>query len=63
MNMMEGRMAWLADPVVFGDYSPRFRSIVSSYYNYNGLRSFSAAERASLKGSVDFIGLNFYSSQ
>jgi hypothetical protein len=32
-------------------------------FNYKGLLNFTAAQKAALNGSTDFMGLNFYSSQ
>ena len=46
-----------------GDYSARFKEIIKEFVGFKELTGFTAAEKASLKGSADFIGLNFYTSK
>jgi beta-glucosidase/6-phospho-beta-glucosidase/beta-galactosidase len=46
-----------------GDYSQRFKDIVRVAFGYKGLLNFTVAQKAALRGSSDFLGLNFYSSQ
>jgi beta-glucosidase/6-phospho-beta-glucosidase/beta-galactosidase len=48
---------WFGDPVHFGDYPAVMRSRLGSL-----LPQFSAEDRALLKGSIDFITLNYYTS-
>ena len=48
---------WLTDPVVFGEYPAIMRERLG-----NRLPSFTAEENALLKGSVDFLGLNHYTT-
>ena len=43
------------DPLVFGEYPAEMRSILGSQ-----LPRFSPKEKAILKGSLDFIGINHY---
>ncbi|GMY31724.1 beta-glucosidase 18-like [Fagus crenata] len=50
-------LAWMLDPLVFGDYPPEMRHILGS-----GLPRFSPEERKLLEGSLDFIGINHYST-
>ncbi|KZV23212.1 beta-glucosidase 18-like [Dorcoceras hygrometricum] len=50
-------VAWIFDPVVFGDYPPEMRR-----YHGNELPKFSSDEKALLRDSVDFIGINHYST-
>ncbi|KAF5930157.1 hypothetical protein HYC85_031030 [Camellia sinensis] len=50
-------LAWIFDPLVFGDYPPEMRR-----YQGNELPRFSAEERKFIKGSIDFIGINHYST-
>ncbi|XP_075488112.1 beta-glucosidase 18-like [Primulina tabacum] len=50
-------VAWILDPVVFGDYPPEMRR-----YHGNELPKFSSDERALLRDSIDFIGINHYST-
>ncbi|KAI8552639.1 hypothetical protein RHMOL_Rhmol06G0282200 [Rhododendron molle] len=50
-------VAWALDPLVFGDYPSEMRR-----YHEKELRSFSAEEKEYVKGSIDFIGLNHYST-
>ncbi|KAG5546300.1 hypothetical protein RHGRI_018465 [Rhododendron griersonianum] len=45
------------DPLIFGDYPPEMR-----HYHGNELPSFSPEEKEIIKGSIDFIGLNHYST-
>lgn len=45
------------DPIVNGDYPSSMRSLVG-----NRLPEFSEEESSMLKGSFDFIGLNYYTS-
>lgn len=47
----------MLDPLVFGDYPLEMRK-----YLGNELPRFSSIERDLIKGSIDFIGINHYSS-
>ncbi len=49
--------AWFTDPVVFGDYPKVMRERLGKR-----LPEFTAPEKAMLKGSSDFLGLNHYST-
>lgn len=49
--------AWLTDPFFFGDYPTEMRQRLG-----DRLPQFSNIERAELLGSVDFLGLNHYST-
>ncbi|XVF04154.1 hypothetical protein REPUB_Repub05bG0057700 [Reevesia pubescens] len=48
---------WAIDPLVFGDYPPEMRQ-----YHGSQLPRFSLEEAEYVKGSIDFIGLNHYST-
>ncbi|XAR68369.1 Beta-glucosidase [Bertholletia excelsa] len=50
-------VAWCIDPLVFGDYPPEMRR-----YLVNELPRFSPEETEYVKGSIDFIGVNHYST-
>ncbi|PSS06315.1 Beta-glucosidase [Actinidia chinensis var. chinensis] len=50
-------VAWTFDPLVFGDYPPEMR-----HYHGSELPRFSPEEREYIKGSIDFIGINHYST-
>ncbi|GMH42845.1 hypothetical protein BSKO_10764 [Bryopsis sp. KO-2023] len=50
-------LGWFADPIYLGDYPKEMRDLVGER-----LPQFSAEEKAMLKGSSDFFGLNHYSS-
>ena len=50
-------LGWYLDPMVFGDYPETLKSIVGSR-----LPNFTTQQSAMLKGSYDFIGLNYYST-
>jgi len=45
------------DPITYGDYPHTMRSLVGGR-----LPKFSAVQSAMLKGSYDFLGLNYYTS-
>ncbi|KAL1529113.1 hypothetical protein AB1Y20_000073 [Prymnesium parvum] len=51
-------LAWFADPIWLGDYPPSMRAKLG-----DRLPQFTAEEKALLKGSADFFGLNHYGSQ
>jgi len=51
-------LGWFADPQVFGDYP----EIMKSYITDNRLPKFTDEQKALLKGSCDFLGINHYSS-
>ncbi|MCF7838062.1 MAG: beta-glucosidase [Candidatus Marinimicrobia bacterium] len=55
---LEFFFGWFTDPVVFGDYPTIMRDRLGAR-----LPRFSPAERDLLKGSVDFLGLNHYTTQ
>ncbi|KAL0406829.1 UNVERIFIED_CONTAM: Beta-glucosidase 18 [Sesamum latifolium] len=48
-------VAWMLDPLVFGDYPPEMKR-----YHGSELPSFSSEERELLRDSIDFIGINHY---
>ncbi|KAK9756868.1 hypothetical protein RND81_01G126100 [Saponaria officinalis] len=48
---------WYMDPVTFGDYPPSMRSLVQGR-----LPKFTPEQSTLLKGSYDFLGLNYYTS-
>nr|XP_027065766.1 beta-glucosidase 12-like [Coffea arabica] len=48
---------WFMDPLVFGDYPSSMRTLVG-----DRLPKFTKEQSELLKGSYDFIGLNYYSS-
>ncbi|GMP65723.1 hypothetical protein CsSME_00026402 [Camellia sinensis var. sinensis] len=50
-------LAWVFDPLVCGDYPPEMR-----HYHGNKLPAFSPEEVNYIKGSIDFIGINHYST-
>tara|TARA_R100000027_G_scaffold2734_9_gene2740 strand:+ start:45409 stop:46782 length:1374 start_codon:yes stop_codon:yes gene_type:complete len=49
--------AWLTDPVIFGDYPAIMRERLG-----DRLPTFTQSQKALLKGSTDFIGLNHYTT-
>ncbi|XP_057418437.1 beta-glucosidase 40-like [Lotus japonicus] len=51
------QLGWFLDPLMFGDYPSSMRSRVGSR-----LPKFSPSESASLKGSIDFVGINHYTT-
>ncbi|CAJ1958384.1 unnamed protein product [Sphenostylis stenocarpa] len=54
---LEFFFGWYAHPVTYGDYPQSMRSLVGSR-----LPKFTPAESESLKGSYDFLGVNYYST-
>ncbi len=54
---LEFFLAWFADPIYLGDYPASMREYVA-----DRLPEFTDAERALVKGSSDFFGLNHYTT-
>ncbi|MCO5601905.1 hypothetical protein L7F22_056031 [Adiantum nelumboides] len=50
-------IGWFLDPLVFGSYPASMQLLVG-----DRLPSFTSAESTLLKGSLDFIGINYYST-
>ncbi|KAA8520275.1 hypothetical protein F0562_014531 [Nyssa sinensis] len=50
-------LGWFLHPMTYGDYPPSMRAIVG-----HRLPKFSEAQSKMLKGSIDFIGINYYTS-
>ncbi|XP_037495946.1 beta-glucosidase 12 [Jatropha curcas] len=48
---------WFMDPVTYGDYPHTLRSLVG-----NRLPKFTEKQSEMLKGSIDFLGLNYYTA-
>jgi beta-glucosidase/6-phospho-beta-glucosidase/beta-galactosidase len=48
---------WFMDPIVFGDYPGTMRKLVG-----DRLPKFTAEQSELVKGSYDFIGLNYYTT-
>ncbi|KAJ9139724.1 hypothetical protein P3X46_030431 [Hevea brasiliensis] len=48
---------WFMDPLIYGDYPHALRSLVG-----NRLPKFSEQEAKMVKGSIDFLGLNYYTA-
>lgn len=55
---LEYMVGWFADPVFTGDYGATVKRIAGA-----NLPAFTEEEKAMIKGSVDFMGLNYYSSR
>jgi beta-glucosidase len=49
---------WFADPMVFGQYPPEMTSVITG----NRLPTFNSSMSQLIKGSFDFLGLNYYAS-
>lgn len=45
------------NPITYGDYPQSMKSLVG-----NRLPKFTAAQSKSLKGSIDFLGINYYTA-
>lgn len=50
-------VGWLLEPIVYGDYPFIMKALVR-----DGLPAFTEEEKALVKGSYDFIGVNYYTS-
>ncbi|XP_062083938.1 beta-glucosidase 13-like [Humulus lupulus] len=57
LRALDFAYGWFMDPLTNGDYPQSMRSLVG-----NRLPKFSKLQSMNLKGSFDFIGLNYYSS-
>jgi beta-glucosidase/6-phospho-beta-glucosidase/beta-galactosidase len=55
--MMQSKWAWFAEPLLRGDYPPLMRE------HYDMLPRFTAEEQQLLKGSIDFLAVNVYTSR
>ncbi|KAG4978216.1 hypothetical protein JHK86_037690 [Glycine max] len=51
------QIAWVLDPLVYGEYLAEMRSILGSQ-----LPVFSPKEKNLIKGSIDFVGMSHYGS-
>ncbi|XP_059438282.1 vicianin hydrolase-like [Corylus avellana] len=54
---MDFFFGWFADPVIYGDYPERVKSVVG-----NRLPKFTKVQSKLVKGSFDFISINYYST-
>lgn len=50
-------LGWFMDPFVYGDYPKSMKELVKER-----LPTFSPEEQSLIKGSLDFVGINYYSS-
>ncbi|KAK4753692.1 hypothetical protein SAY87_001796 [Trapa incisa] len=57
IRALDFMLGWFLDPIVNGDYPHSMRSLVGSR-----LPRFSKEQSAMLKGSMDFLGLNYYTA-
>lgn len=55
---MEREFGWLLDPLTKGDYPDSLKQSIGS-----DLPTFTEQEKADLKGSIDFIGVNVYTAR
>ncbi|KAI9169439.1 hypothetical protein LWI28_012343 [Acer negundo] len=56
-RMLDFLFGWFADPIIHGDYPKTMRTLVG-----NRLPKFTAAQSNMLKGSIDFLGVNYYTT-
>ncbi|OWM73454.1 hypothetical protein CDL15_Pgr026553 [Punica granatum] len=54
---LDFQLGWFLDPLTYGDYPHSMHSLVG-----NRLPKFSKEQSAMLKGSFDFMGMNYYTS-
>ncbi|KAI5675277.1 hypothetical protein M9H77_06227 [Catharanthus roseus] len=57
IRQLDFMLGWLMNPIVYGDYPDSMRRLVGSR-----LPKFTTEEAKQVKGSYDFIGLNYYSA-
>ena len=55
---MEAQWGWFYDPVIYGDYPDSLKKRAGA-----DLPAFTAEEKKALKGSVDYLGVNYYTSR
>ncbi|KAH8079171.1 beta-glucosidase [Aureococcus anophagefferens] len=55
---MEAQWGWFYDPVIYGDYPDSLKKRAGA-----DLPAFTAEEKEALKGSVDYLGVNYYTSR
>lgn len=51
------QLGWFLEPFVYGDYPKSMKELVKER-----LPTFSAQEKTMIKGSLDFVGINYYKS-
>ncbi|KVI05497.1 Glycoside hydrolase, catalytic domain-containing protein [Cynara cardunculus var. scolymus] len=56
-RVQEFQLGWFLDPIMFGDYPSSMRTRVG-----NRLPKFSKVQSALIKGSIDFVGVNHYTT-
>lgn len=57
-NKMAREFGWLLDPLTKGDYPEILKQSIGE-----DLPAFTEQEKADLKGSIDFIGVNVYTAR
>lgn len=55
---VEFQLGWFTDPIYFGDYPSSMKYLVG-----NRLPQFTEKEKRRIRGSIDFLGLNHYSTK
>ncbi|CAM8934852.1 unnamed protein product [Rhodiola kirilowii] len=58
LRIIDFLFGWFAHPITYGDYPATMRSIVG-----DRLPKFTKAQSDMVKGSMDFLGLNYYTTQ
>ncbi|XP_071690838.1 beta-glucosidase 40-like [Rutidosis leptorrhynchoides] len=56
-RVQDFQLGWFLDPIMFGDYPSSMRKRVG-----DRLPTFTKIQSASLKGSIDFVGINHYTT-
>ncbi|KAL6182585.1 hypothetical protein ACLB2K_044004 [Fragaria x ananassa] len=56
-RLFDFNLGWFMEPFVYGDYPKSMRELVKER-----LPSFSAQEQSLIKGCLDFVGINYYTS-
>uniref|UniRef100_A0A7N0SX14 Beta-glucosidase n=1 Tax=Kalanchoe fedtschenkoi TaxID=63787 RepID=A0A7N0SX14_KALFE len=58
LRILDFMFGWFIHPLTYGDYPPTMRPIVG-----HRLPNFTQSESSLVKGSMDFLGLNYYTTQ
>ncbi|PKI34998.1 hypothetical protein CRG98_044611 [Punica granatum] len=58
MRALDFQFGWIVDPITFGDYPKSMRNLVGTR-----LPNFTIAESKMLRGSYDYLGVNYYTAR
>ncbi|XP_030967131.1 beta-glucosidase 17-like isoform X3 [Quercus lobata] len=58
LRALDFMLGWFVDPIIFGDYPKTMRALVGTR-----LPVFTESQSKMLKGSLDFLGINYYTAR